>query len=196
MVEEKVLCAACGVPILGATAETNDGLCIPCRRGHRSRLETSKAHRAREAKYRKSPQGKHWQRLVTSVAEAPAGFESLSPANQKFFAVGTLLGETYNGGLEQYFFNRAADHYAYALQGLLEMGAAKTLRLTVEAKEILFGKKRMPSTCEGRRARLRSVTDDKRTQLNSIDKLFWEDPDKIAGRMDQFAKRYALWTDA
>lgn len=174
---------------------------MPCKGGFRKNIEESKLRRTEEKNYRESPAGRHWQWLVQHVQEIPGGFDDLTETNQAYFAVGLLEGEVYNGGFDQYFFNRAADYYSSAVRGLIEMGDTKTLRLLIDAKEIVFGVRPVPTSTATRRNLLRSIAGteaqakERFSKLEAIDALFWKDPDNLSQRASQFAERHGLRAD-
>jgi hypothetical protein len=136
---------------------------------------------------------KLWLDLVRRANGAPNGFESLSEAEQLYFAVGLLQGEVCNGGFDQYFFNGSGDHYTYAVKGLEAMGAFQVLDLLKRAKQIVFGFEEPESDTGRRRAFLqRSVDESRSKRLSALDVLFWKDPDCLPEKVEQFAKDRSL----
>lgn len=154
---DRMPCRQCGVPILPSTAQKTDGLCLPCKGGYRDRIEAGKRHRVEAKAYRQSPQAKYQDSLVRRVHEGEGGFENLSSAEQKYFAVVMLEGEVYNGGFDQFFWNSSGSYYAIACEALLELGATQSLMLLREAKQFIFGAKSVPETTEERRQLLHSL---------------------------------------
>jgi hypothetical protein len=190
----KVPCKTCGVVILADTAERNDGECVPCRSGTRERIERSKQRYREEREREKTdPLRKLWLALVRRAYETPNGFDSFSEAERLYFAVGLLEGEVYNGGFDQYFFNSSADYYRYAVEGLQVMGAPHALELLRRAKQVVFGFEEPEQDTERRRAFLRRSVDESCSErLGSLDALFWQDPDSLGAKVEQFAKDRGL----
>ena len=113
---------------------------MPCKIGTRESIEAAKLYYQRERDLDKiDPFRKLWRELVRRVYETDLGYAGLSDAEKKYFAVGLLEGEVYNGGFDQYFFNSSSDYYSDAEIGLEEMGAVQSLSLLKRAKEIVFG---------------------------------------------------------
>ncbi|MDT4332445.1 DMP19 family protein [Methylomonas sp. MED-D] len=189
---DRVPCPACGAPILLSTAEKNGGLCMPCKGGYRKSIDASKIRYEQDKRFRESSEHKHWQWLVDQVHNTETGFSGLSHGNQLYFATNLVSGEVYNGGFDQYFHNSSADYFRFAVEGLMAIGASKSLALLTEAKKMFFGDAEVPSdTCE-RRSILRATDSEAQVkrdkELDVLDRAFWADPDKLGKRMSQFAK--------
>src|SRR5690606_14789899 len=123
----KVACSKCGVMVLVRTAMRNDGKCAPCSNGTRESMEASRRWNREERERSKTdPSHIYWRALVDRVHKVEPGFEGLSEAEKKYFAVCCLSGEVYNGGFHQFFFNSAGAYYKYVLSGLEEMGASES----------------------------------------------------------------------
>jgi len=167
---------------------------VPCRSGTRQNIEPAKKwHREQRERERTDPLRRLWRDLVTRARETPNGFASFSEPEQHYFAVGLLEGEVYNGGFDQYFFNSSGDHYRYAVEGLEAMGAPQALGLLRQAKQVVFGFDEPERDTERRRAFLRSSVDESHSKrLNSLDSLFWKDPDSLGAKFEQFAKNRGL----
>jgi hypothetical protein len=196
---ERIPCTECGALILRATAQETGGLCMPCKGGYRKSIEAGKRRIEEEKKRRDSPPARFWRSLVDRVHRTPTGFASLTGAEQAYYAIRVLLGEVYNGGFDQYFFNGSADHYSVAVEALSEIGAMQTLALVLEAKDALFGSHDVPPTEAGRHAMLPSMieTDDDEPEwsrrLDAIEKQFCDDPDHLDERMAAFAEEHGLY---
>ncbi len=193
---ERVACKACGESIVQSTADANEGLCVPCKRGYRHRIEEGKRRREEEKRYRESPAWKHWLHLVEK-ATPPDGFSRLSAPEQRFFAVRVLIGEVYNGGFDQYFYNSAADTYVQALEGLQELGLTDSLRILRAAKEAMFGADRVVPDTVSRRALLRMKATTPAAKpvqqtLDRLDKECWADPDKLDELLEEYANNHRL----
>lgn len=189
---ERVPCSACGASILLETAQRNEGLCMPCKRGYRKDIEASKVRHEEEKKYREGAEHKHWHWLVDQVYKVDAGFAKLSRENQLFFATNVVIGEVYNGGFDQYFHNSAADYFNLAIEGLTIMQASKSLALLLSAKTLLFGELDVPSNAGERRQLLQAQSEAYQEILESLDKEFWADPDELSERMTRYAKEHDL----
>jgi hypothetical protein len=73
------------------------------------------------------------------------------------------------------------------------MGAMDSLVLLRRAKQIVFGVASVPEDTEQRRELLRQIDyNSYGPQLDELDRLFWEDPDKLSERAQLFAHRNAL----
>jgi hypothetical protein len=188
----KIPCEACGVPILPDTAARNDGKCNPCCTGSRALIEASRARReAGRTNPVADPLRELWVDLVRRVHGTPDGFDTLSKIEKLYFAVGMLEGEVYNGGFEQYFSSSSGNYYRYAVEGLEEMGALKSLTLLQKARQVVFGFDEPDGDPDRRRARL-SADQSRSRRLEALDPMFWEDPDVIEARMRQFAIDHGL----
>ena len=169
---------------------------MPCKGGYRQRIEEGKRRREADKLYRESPAWKHWLHIVGKVTPAD-GFSKLTVPEQRFFAVRVLVGEVYNGGFDQYFFNSAADCYPSAVEGLLELGASHSLRLLRKAKEAVFGDDRLILETEKRRMLLQmkaQADSAKQIQvaLDQLDRDFWTDPDKLDELLEKYANDHRL----
>ena len=188
---QRVPCKTCGDSIHPDTAAKNDGLCMPCKGGYKQRIEDGKKRRQQEREYDKSPERLYWLGLIKRVHHEP-GFDALGAAEKTYYAVSCLIGEVYNGGFYQFFSNTSGSLYGYALDGLMEMEAAKSVQLTIRAKEFLFGNHTVPTDHRARNDLLPEL-EGLDEALNKVDKPFWEDPDKLGERCEQFAKLHGLY---
>jgi hypothetical protein len=194
---DRIPCSACGANILISTSVKNGGLCMPCKGGYRKDIEDSKIRYAEEKKYRESAEHKYWQWIVDQVHKKENGFAEMSKPDQLYFAINILNGEVYNGGFDQYFHNSSGDFFSHSVEGLRVIGATESLALLLEAREILFGDAKVPSKTGERRSILRSKSEEVQNQENEkldiLDKAFWAAPDKLAERLEQFAKHNDLY---
>ena len=167
---------------------------MPCKIGTCESIEAAKLYYQRERELDKiDPFRKLWRELVRRVYETDLGYAGLSDAEKKYFAVGLLEGEVYNGGFDQYFFNSSSDYYSDAEIGLEEMGAVQSLSLLKRAKEIVFGFAPVPEDTERRREILRQLDSESyANQLEDLDNLFWKDSDGLSNHIESFARKYAL----
>ena len=201
--DEKVPCSKCGAPILVSTAARTSGLCRPCKGGYRESMEAARRlYREESERDRTDPFRKLWLSLVQQVHYSSIGFDGLSHAEKLYFAVGCLEGDVYNGGFHQYFFNDAGSYYAFAEEGLIAVGAFRTLELLKLAKEILFASEPVPVNTIERRKILPQFPEGHSemcawsANLDDLDKAYWEDPEGISERMRSFAQECGLVTIA
>jgi hypothetical protein len=136
--------------------------------------------------------GDHFQWLIEAEVSAD-GFDGLSPENQRYFAVRLLEAEVYNGGFDQYFTNGAADYFPEAVQGLQDMGATECLRILLAAKQIVFGKSKVPLTQKGRWKRLGRHAPARNSELEALDSLFSDEEDTLHRLAAQYAQKHGLY---
>lgn len=191
---ERQPCKSCGELIQPDTAAKNDGLCMPCKRGERAKIEASKARRAQERLHEQSAERKHWLGLVARVSASPDGFERLTAAEQTYYAVTCLDREVHDGGFEQFFFNSSGDLYSQVLDGLLEMEAAESARQLVKAKQLLFGETPVPVDRAERCSCMRQ--EHARGELEELDRAFWAHAESLGARIQRFAVDRGLYHDA
>lgn len=174
---------------------------MPCKDSYRQEIEGGRRRLDGEKKRRDSAPARFWLSLVDRVHHTPGGFGGLTAAEQIYFAVCILEGEVYNGGFDQYFSNNSADYYGRAVDGLKELGARQSLRLLLEAKEILFGENPLPTTQTDRIVVFPGISTHAALQgwsdrLNELDRRFNEDPDGLGERIDRFAAKHGLPIDS
>lgn len=195
----RIPCSLCGAAILPSTAESNNGLCMPCKGGYRKNIDESKAAAQQQKEYQETPEFKHWSWIVDHVYKSAEGFTSLSHPNKLLFASNLVSHEVYNGGFDQYFFNSSSDYYRFAVEGLTEMKATESLRLLILAKQIIFDQLNVPSnTEERRRILLKRDTNLQEKQdfaLDLLDKEFWKDTDNLREIMNNFAQLHDLYNN-
>jgi len=192
---EKVACAKCGVMILLSTAQKNDGLCMPCKTGNRQNIENAKLYYAKERELDKTcPFRALWRELVDKVHNQPIGFSGLTEEEKIYFAVGVLNGETYNGGIIQFFDNTSGEYYRYAELGLIRLGANNSLSLLRTAKKELFGNGDVPQNQEKRWSIMRKA--NREAELDKLDTEYYKDLDNLETKMENFAKETGLVKNA
>lgn len=184
----KVPCARCGVMILPATAARNCGRCIPCSNGTRENIDASRVRAADDRERRASdPATLYWAALVDRVSGA--GFDALPEVEKRYFAVGCLDGEVFNGGFHQFFSNSSGEYYAHAVAGLEDLGAAHSLELLRRAKQVLFGFGEVPTDRMARFATMRKNDDPSlHRRCDELDTLYYDDPDSLAERLSAYAR--------
>ena len=168
---------------------------MPCKGGYRDRIEAGKRRREEEKRYEQCAERKFWLSLSERVHASANGFSDLAPAEKTYYAIGCLLGEVYNGGFHQYFFNHSGAMYGAALSGLCELEAARTAVLLQSAKELLFGDQPVPTEVAERRRLLR-LRDTFPPGLNDLDKAFWKNDEQLDERCKRYAAEHCLYRDA
>lgn len=191
----KVVCSKCGVMVSARTAMRNDGKCVPCTNGTRESMEASGGSCREERERDKTdPARIYWRALIERVYKTEAGFDGLSEAEKRYFAVCCLSGEVNNGGFHQFFFNSAGAHYAYAIAGLEEIEAGASLQLLKEAKQVWFDFSDVPTDTSSRRLLLeRNASRSRDERSDELDKLYWQEPDGLPTRCEQYAKQHELY---
>ena len=167
---------------------------MPCKGGYREQIEAGIRSREEEKAHEKSAERQYWLGLSSRVHEVPNGFSLLLPAEQTYFALGCLVGEVYNGGLHQFFFNSSGSMYGAALNGLYELEANETAGLLSGAKELLFGTLPVPQDTGERRRLLQAR--DAPAALEELDNAFWKNAEKVDERRKTFAHEHQLFRDA
>jgi hypothetical protein len=191
----RVPCQKCGESIHSDTATKNDGLCMPCKGGYRERIEAGKRRREEEKKYAQSTERRYWLSLSSKVHSSAEGAGGLKPAEKTYYAIRCLIGEVYNGGHEQYFFNHSGSMYGAALAGLLEIEALRSAALLQRAKDLLFGNTPVPMDTEVRR-RFLLERDLFPAELDDLDKAFWKNEERLDERCEKYAHDHQLYRDA
>jgi hypothetical protein len=195
----RVPCSRCGAQILPDTANRNGGVCTPCKGGFRKNIEKGKKNREQQREFENSAERKYWLALVNLVFETPQGIANLNHPEKTYYAVKCLVGDVYNGGFEQYFFNTSGDLYCYAIDGLHELGAENSVNLLLKAKEVLFGSAPVPIDQLSRRSIMITLADDSGPtfeNLSLLDAEFWKDPDQLAEKCEGYARRHKLYGNA
>ena len=181
--------------ILPSTAQKNDGLCMPCKTGNRQNIENAKLYYAKERELDKTcPFRALWRELVDKVYNQPIGFSGLTEEEKIYFAVGVLNGETYNGGIIQFFDNTSGEYYRYAELGLIRLEANNSLSLLRAAKKELFGSADLPKDQEKRWSIMRKA--NREAQLDKLDTEYYKDLDNLETKMELFAKESGLVKNA
>jgi hypothetical protein len=169
---------------------------MACKQGIRQNIENSKKYYEQQRRY--DPFRELWKYLVNRVYETEIGYQGLTADERLYFSVKVLKGEVYNGGLHQFFSNSSGELYQDAANGLLELGAHETLRILLKGKVLLFGEIE-PPTDRGERWHLmrqygENNTDlpDWASDLEQVDKAFWQDPDRLGNLLDAFAEKRGL----
>jgi hypothetical protein len=168
---------------------------MPCKGGYRERIEAGKLRRQEEKEYEQSAERRYWRSLSSRVHESAEGVTNLTSAEKTYYAVGCLIGEVYNGGHEQYFFNHSGSMYGAALAGLLELEAPRTAALLQRAKDLLFGDKPVQMNTAERRTFLRE-NDQSPPELEDLDKAFWKNEERLDERCEKYAHEHQLYRDA
>ena len=182
------------------TAARNGGLCMPCKRGTRKSIEAGKRYRDERRIYEQSAERKYWLALVGRVHDTPDGFEHLRPEEKTYFAVSCLIGEVHNGGFEQFFYNSSGSLFGHAMDGLIELDAAKSVALLVKARDAVFADSVVPRDRQDRFSRMltNSEDDDASSKasslLNALDKEFCMDEDGLTELSAQYAVSHGFYS--
>lgn len=183
---DKVPCRMCGVSILKRTADRNDGLCVPCKKGYRDNIEKSREYYRNERELdRNCPFRAYWRDLVRRVHMENGGLGCLSDDEKTYFAVNVLNGEVFNGGFVQFFDNSSGAYYRHAELGLMQLKASDRLALLRAAKNEIFGSDPVPADQAQRFEYTNRLADDAR--LNTIDSKYYALNDGLAGKLDEYA---------
>ena len=194
----KVACNQCGALILPRTAGETGGICMACKQGIRASMEASRAFYQKLKEY--DPNRDLWKWLV-GEAQADPNLGGFSPAQRQYFAVGLLEGDVYNGGFDQFFSNSSGAYYADAVAGLKALEAENALKILHDAAKLVFGSAPPPTNQQDRWNAMqgtvgspghRSEAREAASQLEALDRLFWEDPDELGERLAAFAQQSGI----
>jgi lipoprotein NlpI len=125
-------CSKCGATMLATTAARTGGICMAYKQGIRQHIEDAKVYYQQQRQ--PDPFRDFWVVLVRRVYSAPDGFYRLSHSEQTYYLATVLQGETFNGGIVQFFENSSGDFYRETLDALQELGAIRCHALLVAAK--------------------------------------------------------------
>jgi hypothetical protein len=194
----KIPCDKCGALILPTTAEATGGICMACKQGIRESMEASRAYYQKLKEY--DPFRELWVSLVKRSADNQE-LDGWSIQEKVYFSVCLMEGDVYNGGFDQYFYNSSGNYYRLALSGLEEMGAENSARLLKEAARTMFDTDYPPDSRSERwritNSKVRRLTElvtrhHRSARLERLDKQFYEDPDRLADRLNAFAEGHGL----
>ena len=147
---KKVKCSKCGAEILNVTAAENDGQCIPCFRGYRDEIESSRIAAKENQLYLESPEFKYWSSLVKIVCDPELGFLTLKESEKMYFSVKALFNEAFNGGFYNFFRMNSGNQFQYALEGFKVLGATNTLEISRQIQFEYFGHMDYPQSITDR----------------------------------------------
>jgi len=196
----KIPCIECGALILPTTADTTGGKCMACKQGIRASMEASRASYQRQKEY--DPYRELWISLVSRSSQ-DQHLTDWSEEEKRYFAAALLEGEMHNGGFDQFFSNSSGRYYSVAIEGLGDIGAYSSLKITEEAAAILFGKHSPPESQEDRwlimYSKARRLSDfmtcrRRAKKLEQLDIEFWKDPDGLHDRLMAYAEAHGLVT--
>jgi hypothetical protein len=118
------------------------------------------------------------------------GFESLTPSERASFGLTWLYRETYNGGLDQFFFNDAGRLAANALRGL-EMGGAPATASILRRAMSVFPDSVVPSEQSDRREFLCEViTPEQEKLLDDLTTEFYQSPEPVAELLEAYIQKH------
>lgn len=192
---EKVPCRRCSVMILNDTYEKNSGLCMPCKNGTRVAVERSKLQYERDRLYRQSEEYIYWVNLVKKVDQE--SWSKIQIPDQHYFVITILIGEVFNGGFDQYFFNSSGDYYNFTKQVLMQHGEEDALSLLLRAKQLIFADRAVPVDCEQRRELLHEINAVQElisAELLVLEKQFIETSGRLSDLLRGLVMQYGLYT--
>jgi hypothetical protein len=75
------------------------------------------------------------------------------------------------------------------------MDASRSLRLVQDAKELIFGDAPVPLVQEDRLLKTRRISPESAVSkgLDTLDREFWSDSDKLAIRSEEYANQHSLY---
>lgn len=169
---------------------------MACKHGIRQDIESAKQYYKKQKEY--DPFRKLWDSLVQRDG-TEGGYEGFNEAERIYFAVGVFHGEVYNGGMDQFFWNRSGDMFRDVVNGLLELRAHEALKLLLRAKEILFAGREPPQDRGERWRAMRQYAEedsaprpDWDVELEQVDNAYFEDPDRLEDKLRAFAEERGL----
>jgi hypothetical protein len=116
------------------------------------------------------------------------GYEMLSQSEKTFLCVWGLEGDVYNGGFEQYYFNRAGDHAHDAVESLGAIGA-RSAQETVRQANGLFGPGGPSPNREMRQKQLDSLNQQIKDKMAELEKEYVKDNDKVQDLLTEFVRK-------
>jgi hypothetical protein len=121
---------------------------------------------------------------------ASHGFESLTPSERASFGLTWLYRETYNGGLDQFFFNDSGKLASDALRGLEMVGAPITAGILRRAMSV-FPNSTVPPEQNDRREFLCNVlTPDQEKLLDDLTTEFYKNAEPVAELLDAYIAKH------
>ncbi|RKG32129.1 DMP19 family protein [Acinetobacter tianfuensis] len=168
---------------------------MPCKNGTRDEHERSKQQYERDRLYRQSEEYHYWAQLVERVNQQH--WSLLPQHDQHYFVISILMGEVFNGGFDQYFFNSSGDYYKKTKQVLIQYGEEEILRILLRAKQLIFAERDVPVCYEQRRHVLQSIEAQKTqrydAELLRLEDLFLEKSESLTGLLLKLALKYQLY---
>jgi hypothetical protein len=172
-VAEKVPCLECGKPIDADRAAKRKGLCLRCSAASNSLYLLYNA-------------------LIERVHHSPGGFDALSDAEKRYYAVTLFRNEINNGGFDQFFFNSSGSYYDLIENSLAAFDEPETLELLSRAKQIVFPETAVPVDVETRRNLMPAPTPELMNKLDELDQRFYRIPDTLSPKLEAFARKQGL----
>jgi len=117
-------------------------------------------------------------------------FESLPRPVQHVVAAVEFQGEVNNGGVSQYFFNSAGDHWPVALEGFKEMGAAYCVEM-LETSTRFLGATGASMSRDKRIKAYARLSDEREKLLDDLSSRFYDDPDRFDELVVMYMARHA-----
>ncbi|TIX49275.1 DUF4375 domain-containing protein [Alteraurantiacibacter aquimixticola] len=141
-----------------------------------------------------------WVSLVKRSSHDPS-LRDWSRSEARYFAVGLLEGQIFNGGFDQYFSNSSGDYYEEAVCGLEEIGATDALALLHDAVRLIFGEHQPPKAQSERwdlMKRLQHTSINRNLEairsraLDELDRAFYEISTPLSDSLLNYAKAQGL----
>lgn len=117
-------------------------------------------------------------------------FDSLNERDKTLSTIWGLEAEVNNGGFDQFFFNSAGDLAFYAPTALRAIGAHRMAALAEEANSV-FGPSGPPRHWEARQAQVIQFSQETKTHLDRLDRLFYEYPDNIGALLKVYVAEHS-----
>ncbi len=116
------------------------------------------------------------------------GFDALTDAEQYYFAIWWLEGETNNGAFDQYFYNSSGELAHEALQGLKQVGAYRMADI-FQAAISLFPNAHVPKEREQRNKILETFSTQQEESLNRLSSEFTDYPDDLESLLNAYVEK-------
>ena len=129
------------------------------------------------------------ERALDNLSKNKWNFEALSADEKDIVALWRLEADIYNGGFMQFFCNWGDANCQIAISSLGKIGAVYTHKIVTRMRELLNRMENHPE--------VRELTDiyvvmnaNERTEMQTLDERFWEDPDEMVIKMVGYFSNY------
>ena len=105
--------------------------------------------------------------------------------------------DVFRGGFHAHFFNTEGEYFYETENGLDILKAKATKKIFQRAAKLVFESFPPPLAVEERRRSLKEMPEDDDGAewligLEDLDRLYWEEPDKLSDKLDVFAEQKGL----